>query len=92
MKLDDKDSPKIGGQRFIGFRFIVLTGMVLLSIMVVTGIEAWSFSDLSIHHSKIYSSSEKIAVARTRGDFMAIASALIGAGPLVSDAKRANAA
>ena len=85
--LNDKESTKIRGQRFIGLRCIVVTGIVLLTIMVATRIEAWSFPDVSIHHS-----SGKNHAARTRRDFVLIAaSALIGAGPLVSDAKRANA-
>lgn len=70
---------------------MVVTGIVLLSFMVVTGINAWSFGDVLVHHLEPCRSFEKKPVAHTRRDVVAIAFALIGAGPLLLDAERANA-
>ena len=76
----------------IGFRFVVAMGMVLLSIKVLRGAEAWSFGDVPSHHSKPCCSSEKNLVVHSRRDFVAIATMLSCAGPLLSDTERVYAA
>lgn len=78
---------------FIGFRFLVVIGMALLSNMVmVTETEAWSFDNVRTCHSKSFVSSDENPGLHSRRNFVAIASAVTSVGPLLSDAKRAIAA
>lgn len=66
--------------------------MVVLSIAVGTEIEAWSFSDMPVRHSTHRFTSQINSDGYNRRDFMAAASLLMGTGPFLWDAKRANAA
>lgn len=85
-----RDSTRIRSHRFIGLRFFVVAALALL-MMMTTNIEAWSFRDVPIQHSKSRTA-ETTAHGRTRRDFVAITSALIVAAPPLSDVTRANAA
>lgn len=92
MESDERYSTKSRGRRCLGFGYATITIMATLAMRIFRGVDAWSYRNVAIYRSKTCCCSEKSPAVHSRRDFLAIASSLSFAGPLLMVSKRSNAA